>query len=104
MIITLDEHWYIDTAGGSFTLCKWTGKVNELRNGYKARCLDVQIYPPSFESCLKHYVNYKLAEENRTVNLDTYIAEYRALNNAIHKAVAGIDIVLDQPERSSEDA
>jgi len=81
MIIKLDEEWFIED-NGNYTLRKFSGKVNVNKEGKEQKVYDFENYPPSLESCLRHYARQKVISINESLELKEYIKQ---LNNTYNQ-------------------
>ena len=87
MKIKLDENWFIEDSGKGYTLRKWTGRTTTDKTGSVYNVYDFENFPPTIESCLRHYVRNKIADEHETLELKEYVALFKETYATLFEAL-----------------
>lgn len=87
MKIKLDENWFIEDSGKGYTLRKWTGRIQADKNGKDYPVYDFENYPPTLESCLRHYVRNKVADEHEVLELKEYVLVFKKTYDKVFEAL-----------------
>ena len=88
MKIRLDNEWFIEEDGSGYTLRKWTGKMRtHAKTGEQSPVYEFENYPPSIDSCLRHYVRNKVVEQNEELTLKEYVEAIETLYAGVSEAL-----------------
>ena len=81
MKILLDDVYFIEDDGGSYTFSKFTGEkvekfnkelnITEIIDETKVIC-----YPPTLESCLQKYARLSIVDNNNKIKLNDYVNQF----------------------------
>lgn len=81
MKILLDEVYFIEDTGGSYTFSKFTGEQKEVFNkelGINEMLDETSVicYPPTLESCLQKYARLKIVDSYNKIKLQDYVNQF----------------------------